>query len=56
MTEDLTGLVGDEPIPKVVFILKIQIEGTLGHTGSFHNVRNGGFGKPLGGEQVKCGV
>ena len=40
----------------IVFVLKIQIEGTFGNPGFFYDIRNCGGVDAFGGKQFICGI
>ena len=51
--QDLAGLVAHQLVPKVILVLKVEVEGSLCHPGVLCNVRHGGLGESLAGKQVK---
>ena len=54
--EQLAGLVADELVADIAFVLKIQIERPFGHTGFLYNVRNRSLLHPFCRKQMKGGV
>ena len=52
--KQLSGFIGDQLIPKIIFVLKIQIERSLCQTGLIYNIRDGCVGKTLFRKQIKC--
>ena len=52
--EDLARLVRYQFVPDIIFVLKIQIEGSFCHACSLHDIRYGCLVDPLAGEKPVC--
>ena len=53
LIKELAGFKGDQLVSEIIFILKIQVKGSLGQTGLLNDIRNGRLGEPFSRKQVK---
>ena len=54
--ENLAGLMGNQFVADVIFVLEIEIKGSLSHSCPIHNIGNGGVCNSFTGEQFECGI
>jgi hypothetical protein len=52
--ENLLGLVIEELNQDIIFVLEIEIDGAIRHTGFFGNLGNGGLKETVFGEYFDC--